>query len=140
MEETFHKWGIGKILTQKYWKRIIVARWRTNFQGYPIYLKTYSSDTYSILNYVSFPPRTSLTPRLTVRKSIKSLVLSPTLLQIYYIRLIGLITQFFWVWTAICDPTGVFTSELVKIKLKKMRFFLNKFYSNYIEANINARS
>ena len=81
-----------------------------------------------------------MTPRLTVRKSIKSLVLSPTLLQIYYIRLIGLITQFFWVWTAICDPTGVFTSELVKIKLKKMRFFLNKFYSNYIEANINARS
>ena len=35
-------------------------------------------------------------PQLTVRKPIKSSVLSPTLLQIYCIGLIGLITHLFW--------------------------------------------
>ena len=54
------------------------------------------------MNYVFFPPRTSLKPRLTVNQPIISPVLLPTLLQIYCI---GLETHFFWVWAAICDPT-----------------------------------
>ena len=49
--------------------------------------------------------RTALKPLLTVRKLIKSPVLLPTLLQIYCIGLIGLVTNFLWVWAAICDPT-----------------------------------
>ena len=54
------------------------------------------------LDYGVFPPRTSLKPQITVRKPIKSLVLSPTLLQIYCI---GLIIHLFWVWAEICYPT-----------------------------------
>ena len=61
-----------------------------------------------ILKYVSFPPQTGFKPQLTVRKSINSPVLSLTLLQIYYIGLIELIPQFFWVWATICDPTILF--------------------------------
>ena len=57
------------------------------------------------MNYVFFPPRTSLKPRLTVSQPIISPVLLPTLLQIYYIGFIGLETYFFWVLVAICDPT-----------------------------------
>ena len=67
--------------------------------------KNCSSDIHSILNYVSFPPRTGSKPLLTVRKPIKNPVLSPTFLQIYCIGLIGLVTHFLWVWAAICDPT-----------------------------------
>ena len=66
---------------------------------------SYPSDIYSILKYVSFSPRTGFKPQLTVRKPINSPVLSPTLLQIYCIRSIGLIPQFFWVWATTCDPT-----------------------------------
>ena len=105
MGETLHKVGIGKIMTERHWKRITIARWRINLQEQPIYLKTYSSNIHSILNYVSFPPRTGLKPQLTIRKLIKNLVLSPTLLQIYCIGLIGLVTHFLWVWAAICDST-----------------------------------
>ena len=105
MRETLHKWGMGKIKTERHWKRITVAQWRINLQEQPIYLKTCSSDIYSILNYVSFPPRTGSKPLLTVRKPIKSPFLSLTLLQIYCIGLIGLVTHFLWVWAAICDPT-----------------------------------
>ena len=54
---------------------------------------------------MSFPPRTSFKPYLTVRKPINSPILSPTLLQIYCIGLIRPIPQFFWVWATICDPT-----------------------------------
>ena len=50
-------------------------------------------------------PRTSFKPRLTVRNLINSPVLSPTLLQIYCIRLIGSISYSFWVWPVICDAT-----------------------------------
>ena len=52
-----------------------------------------------------FSPRTSFKPRLTVRNPINSSVLSPTLLQIYCIGLIGPISYSFWVWAAICVPT-----------------------------------
>ena len=105
MRETLHKWGIGKIKTERHWKRITVAQWRINLQEQPIYLKTCSSDIHSILNYVSLPHRTGPKPLLTVRKPIKSPFLSLTLLQIYCIGLIGLVTHFLWVWVAICDPT-----------------------------------
>ena len=105
MRETFHKWRIRKRRTERHWKRITVAWGRINLQEQPIYLKTCSSDIHSILNYVSFPPRTGLKPLLTVRKPIKSPVLLPTFLQIYCIGLIGLVTHFLWVWAAICDPT-----------------------------------
>ena len=105
MRETFHKWRIGKRRIERHWKRITVAWGRINLQEQPIYLKTCSSDIHSILNYVSFPPRTGLKPLLTVRKLIKSPVLLPTFLQIYCIGLIGLVTHFLWVWAAICDPT-----------------------------------
>ena len=71
----------------------------------PIQTDSYLSGIYLILKYVSFSPRTSFKPQLTVRKPINSLVLSPTLLQIYCIGPIGLIPQFFWVWATICDPT-----------------------------------
>ena len=104
MRETFHKWGIGKRRTERHWKRITVAQGRINLQEQPIYLKTCSSDIHSILNYVSFSPRTGLKPLLTVRKPIKNPVLLPTFLQIYCIGLIGLVTHFLWIWTAICDP------------------------------------
>ena len=55
---------------------------------------------------MSYPPQTCFKPQLTVRKPIINPVLSPTLLQIYCIGLIGLIPQFFWVWATICDPTN----------------------------------
>ena len=51
------------------------------------------------------PPRTNLESRLTVRKLITSPVLSPTLLQIDCIGLIGPISHSFWVWVTICDLT-----------------------------------
>ena len=50
-------------------------------------------------------PQTDLEPQLTVRKLITSPVLSPTLLQIYCIGLIGPIFHSFWVWATICDLT-----------------------------------
>ena len=55
---------------------------------------------------MSIPYRIDLEPRLTVRKPITSTVLSPILLQIYCIGLIGLISYSFLVWATICDPTG----------------------------------
>ena len=51
--------------------------------------KTYSSDYNSISNYMHTLSRTGLEPWLTVRKSIISPILLPTLLQIYCIGLIG---------------------------------------------------
>ena len=83
---------------------------------------------YPILNYLSFPPQTNLKPQLTIRKPIKSPVLSPILLQIYCIGLIGLIgltTHFFWVWAAICDPTKVIEQSLVtKLVVTLLSIFL----------------
>ena len=69
--------------------------------------KTYSSDYNSISDYMRTPLRTDLEPWLIVRKSIISPILSPTLLQIYCIGLIGpiSISYFFWVRATICDPT-----------------------------------
>ena len=61
---------------------------------------------------MSFSPRIGFKPQLTVRKPINSLILSPTLLQIYCIGPIGLIPQFFWVWATICDPTLSFHLNL----------------------------
>ena len=51
------------------------------------------------------PSRIDLEPRLTVRKLITSQILSPTLLQIYCIGLIGPISNSFLVYATICDPT-----------------------------------
>ena len=59
----------------------------------------------STLDYVFYPPRTDIKPRLIVRKLITSPVLSPTLLQIHCIGLIGPISYPIWVWATICDPT-----------------------------------
>ena len=67
--------------------------------------KTYSSNLSLTFDYVFYPPRTSLEPRLTVIKPIASPVLSPTLLQIYCIGLIGPISLSIWVWATNCDPT-----------------------------------
>ena len=64
----------------------------------PIHSKTYSSDVNSTSDYTRIPPRTGLEPWLTVRKPIISPILSPTLLQIYCIRLIEPISYSFWVW------------------------------------------
>ena len=104
--ENLQKEGDRKILEERYWVRSSVALGRTTYLKYPIYLKTYSSDLNSTLDSVYFSHRTDLKPWLTVRKPINSLVLSPTLLQIYYIGLIGLISYSFWVWATICDPTN----------------------------------
>ena len=83
-----------------FWKQKI--REKNSYQTYP-----HSSDIYSVLDYVSFLPRTSFKPWLTIRKLIKSPVLSSTLLWIYCIGPIGLITHFFWVWVTICVSTVV---------------------------------
>ena len=111
MGETLHKRGIGKILAQRYKKRITVTQGRTNFQKQPIHLKTSSSDIYTIPDYGFFPSRTSLKPQITIRKPIKSPVFSPTLLQIYCIGLIGLIIHLFWVWAEICYPTLIYSTQ-----------------------------
>ena len=68
---------------------------------------------------MSIPPRTNIKPRLTVRKPITSLVLSPTLLQIYCIGLIGPISYSFWVWATIYDLTigAVCGDELVLVRI-----------------------
>ena len=111
MGETLHKRGIGKILAQRYKKRITVTQGRTNFQKQPIHLKTSSLDIYTIPDYGFFPSRTSLKPQITIRKPIKSPVFSPTLLQIYCIGLIGLIIHLFWVWAEICYPTLIYSTQ-----------------------------
>ena len=61
------------------------------------------------------PHRTDLEPRLIVRKLITRTVLSPTLLQIYCIGLIGPISYSFWVWATICDLTVVILMILSKV-------------------------
>ena len=65
------------------------------------------------------PPRTYLEPKLTIRKPITSPVLSPTLLQIYCIGLIGPTSYSFWVWATICDLTisAVCRGELVLVRI-----------------------
>ena len=65
------------------------------------------------------PPQTDLEPRLTIRKLITSPVLSPTLLQIYCIGLIGPISYSFWIWATICDLTigAVCGGELVLVRI-----------------------
>ena len=55
----------------------------------PIPSKTYSSDLNSISNYMRTPPRTNLEPWLTVRKSIISLILSPTSYKFIVLGLLG---------------------------------------------------
>ena len=61
------------------------------------------------------PPWTGLEPWLTVKKLIISPVLSLTLLQIYCIGLIGLISYSFWVYATICDLTGLFLEILTEL-------------------------
>ena len=67
--------------------------------------KTYSSDLSLTFDYVFYPLRTGSKPQLTVIKPITSPVLSPTLLQIYCIGLIGHISYSIWVWARNWDPT-----------------------------------
>ena len=107
MGENLHKKGIEKI-KEKDWRRFTVALERTYHLKLPIHSKTYSSDLNSTSDYVRIPPRTGLESWLTVRKLIISPVLSSTLLQIYCIGLIGLISYSFWVWATICDLTVIF--------------------------------
>ena len=89
------------------WRRFTVVLERTYHMKLPIHSKTYSSDVNSTSDHVRIPPRTCLEPWLTVRKPIISPILSPTLLQIYCIGLIGLISYSFWVWATICDLTYI---------------------------------
>ena len=67
--------------------------------------KTYSSDLSLTFDYAFCPPRTGSEPQSTVIKPITSLVLSPTLLQIYCIGLTGPISYSIWVWATNWDPT-----------------------------------
>ena len=123
--------GGSKNTTEKTRKRSTVALERTYHLKLHVPSKTYSSDYNSIPNYMRTPPRTDLEPWLTVRKSIISPILSPTLLQIYCIGLIGPISTsyLFWVWTAICDLTIVKTH--IKLILNMYNLF-SKFYLDYL--------
>ena len=105
--------------------RFTVALGKTNYLKQSIHPKTYSLDLYSTLNQVSFPPRTRFKPCLTVRKPINSPVLSPTLLQIYCI---GLISYYFWVWSAICDLTISFASVFGAQKKYLVALFFKKLF------------
>ena len=70
--------------------------------------KTYSSNLSLTFDYMFYPPRIDLEPRLTVRKPITSPVLSSTLSQIYCIGFIGPISYSIWVWAINCNPTNSF--------------------------------
>ena len=67
-----------------------------------------------------YTPRTDLEPQLTVIKPTTSPVLSPTLLQIYCIGLIGPIPYSIWVWATNCDPT-------ITIQKKKNEFIITNY-------------
>ena len=57
--------------------------------------KTYSSDIYSIIDYVSFPPRTSFKPWLTIRKPINSQFFHPLSYKFIVLGLLGLYSNYF---------------------------------------------
>ena len=97
MGENLHKEGDGKNIRKEIPSKIYCSIGKNNLSEMPIHPNTYSSNLNSTLNNVYFPSRTDLKPWLTVRKPINSLVLSPTLLQIYCIGLIGPISYSFWV-------------------------------------------
>ena len=85
----------------------------------------------STSDYVSIPPRTNLKPRLIVRKPIIDPVLSPTLLQIYCIGLIGPISYSFWVWATICDLTvTILIMYIVAFYSNILIFFCHLSYSH----------
>ena len=104
MKKNLHNGGIENI-KERDWRRFTIALGRTYHLKQPIHPKIYSSDLISTSDYVHIPPRTDLETQLTVRKPIISPVFSPTLLQIYCIGLIGLISYSFWVQATICDLT-----------------------------------
>ena len=104
MEEDLHKEGIEKYYKERLEK--IYYSTRKNILSEIAYpFKTYSSDVNSTSDYMHIPHRTGLEPWLTVRKPIISPIFSPTLLQIYCIKLIGHISYSFWVWATIGDLT-----------------------------------
>ena len=80
------------------WRRFTVVLERTYHMKQPIHLETYSSDPNSTSDYVFYTPQTGSEPQLTIIKLVTSPVLSPTLLQIYCIGLIGPISYSIWVW------------------------------------------
>ena len=115
-----------KILEKRYWARSTVALGRTTYVKLPIHPKTYSSDLNSTLDNVYFLLRTDLKPWLTIKKPINSPVLSPTLLQIYCIGLIGPVSYSFWVWATICDPTiYIYIYIFYKHYINKLRTLLD---------------
>ena len=124
MGETLHKRGIGKNTSKKIVKENYCSTVKNELSGIANSSKTYSSDIYSILKYVSFPPRTGFKPQLIVRKPINSPVLSLTLLQIYCIGLIRLIPQFFWVWATICDPTKTYLKLIIYVMPRRFGVIL----------------
>ena len=103
MGKDLHKEGDQKNIREKILNKIYCSIGKNKLSE----IVNPSSDLNSTLDYVSFPPRTNLKPWLTVRKPINSPVLSPILLQIYCIGLIGPISYSFWVWAIICDPTNI---------------------------------
>ena len=90
--------------------------------------KTCSSDLRSPLNYVFYSPRTNSQLPVIIEKPIISPILSPTLLQIYCIELIGPISFSTWVWATICDPTGN-----IKKKIKGKLFLVSKKIMTYFQ-------
>ena len=97
--------GGSKNITRKDWRRFTVALERTYHLKLPIHSKTYSSNVNSTSDYMCIPPWTGFEPWLTIRKPIISPIFSPTLLQIYCIKLIGPISYSFWVWATVGDLT-----------------------------------
>ena len=110
--KNLHKKGIEKY-KEKGWSKIHCST-RKNIPSEIVNSsKTYSSDLSLTFDYVFYPPWTGSEPQLTVIKPITSPVLSPTLLQIYCIRLIGPISYSFWVWATNWDAT-IFIPEINK--------------------------
>ena len=104
MEEDLHKEGI-----EKYYKERLE--------------KIYYSTRKNILSEIAYPFKNLLLGRkfnlrlyaysssdrlrtlINCQKPIINPIFSPTLLQIYCIKLIGPISYSFWVWATICDLT-----------------------------------
>ena len=94
-----------KNIREKTRRRFTVTLERTEHLKLHVPSKTYSLDYNSTSDYMRIPPRTGLESWLTVKKSVISPILSPTLLQIYCIGLIEPISISYWVWATICDLT-----------------------------------
>ena len=131
MGEDLHK---GRIKKKYYKERLekIYCSTRKNILSEIAYpFKTYSSDVNSTSDYMRITLRTDLEPWLIVRKPIISTIFSPTLLQIYCIKLFGPISYSFWVWVTIGNLTISFIIYLAYKLQESMEYpnrnVLNKF-------------